>query len=742
MGASEAIAACPAASILSDLPKKEGADLALLERAFDPRRVAVIGASGTPGKWSNDVLRLLIHSYKGEIVPINPTRKSIEGIPCFPSVGSVAGQIDYAIIVVPRDSVLQAVRECVAANVSVVHIFSAGFAEVSKNGQALQDQLVDAVAGSGTVLIGPNSMGLYSAKAGMSFAWGCQFEPGPVSFVSQSGGICYDILARGQARGINFSKILSVGNCAHLDWPEYVRFLTSDPETKVIALYIESVTDGYRLYQALKAATQAKPVVVLKGGRTDQGGQSVVSHTGRLAGEYAIWRAMLRQAGVFEAASLDELFVFCEAQSQTALSASSLSTKTADDLVLIGTGGGATVLITDSCEDAGLRLAQLDQQTIAAFRNVVPDAEALGGISNPIDVGADRLLSSEPLLGDLIRVAGRDQKVGYVLVHLNLVAVANNLTGGLDRWLAVCGGLPAPADADSAILCVVLRNGDGGSFPAELQNAALTALRQRGIAAYASVEDGLSFISSCRRLLPHNSGMALPAHAPASHGDTVETGRIACGDEARHIVEQAGVRLAPWGLALNDEEAIDIAARVGFPVAIKTAAADVTHKSDSGCVILNVNSADEARAAYALVSRRAAVAGSRTPERVVVERMTRGTAEVVVGLKRSSSFGASVLIGMGGIWVEVLNDFAVRLCPVTRDEALDMIHELKGYPVLRGDRGQSGGDIDALADLVAAVSTLGHRRPDILELDLNPVMVLEHGKGALAVDARVVLQSA
>ncbi|MET3663287.1 acetate--CoA ligase family protein [Aquamicrobium ahrensii] len=740
MGVSDALTTFQPAGVSSKRPCSEHPAHALLARAFDPRRVAVIGASGTPGKWSNDVLRLLIHSYKGDIVPINPTRQAIEGVRCFPSINEAPGRIDYAIIVVPRDSVLKAVRECVAAGVPVVHIFSAGFAEVSGSGQALQDQLVDAVTGSGTILIGPNSMGIYSASAGLSFAWGCHFEPGPVSFVSQSGGICYDVLARGQTRGIAFSKILSVGNCAHLDWPEYVRYLASDPETKVIALYIESVTEGYRLYEALKAAAQAKPVVVLKGGRTEQGGQSVVSHTGRLAGEYAIWRAMLRQAGVFEAATLEEVFVFCEARSQTALSGSSSSAKTSDDLVLIGTGGGATVLLTDSCEDANLRLAQLDPQTIAAFLDKVPDAEALGGVSNPIDVGADRLLSNGTLLADLIDIASQDKNVGYVLVHLNLVAVANNLTGD-DRWRQVCSSLPAAGCADGAILCVALKNGDGGQCPAELQSEALAALRERGIAAYANVDDCLNFISSCRRLKPFAGGEAIPAPVSADNSKTAAAGHVVSGDEARRIVENAGIPVAPWGVALNEKQAVQIARQIGFPVAVKTAAADVTHKSDAGCVLININSPEEALSAYGVVTSRASAAGSATPERVVVERMTRGTAEVVVGLKRSSSFGACVLIGLGGIWVEVLNDFAVRLCPVGYDDALGMIRELKGYPLLRGDRGQASGDIEALAELVVAVSNLGHHRPDILELDLNPVMLLERGEGALAVDARAILHS-
>lgn len=708
-------------------------DPSILERAFDPKRIAVIGASGTRGKWSNDVLRLLVHSFRGKIIPVNPARARVEGLDCYPSVAVAPGGIDYAIVVVPRDGVLDAVRQCVDACIPVVHVFSAGFAEVSEPGRILQEEIARIVSGSKTLLIGPNSMGLYSASAGLSFAWGCHFEPGPIAFVSQSGGICYDILARGQARGLKFGKILSVGNCAHADWPEYVDFLASDPDTGIIALYIESVNNGYRLYEAMRAAARVKPVVILKGGRTEQGNRSVVSHTGRLAGEYTIWRTMMRQAGVHEVFSLDELFVFCEAHEHRAQHG--LEGAGPDWVTLIGTGGGATVLLTDACEDAGLKLAVLEPQTVKRLRDKVPDAGALGGVNNPIDVGADRLLSRETLLAELVEITAGARGVGFTLVHLNLVAVANNLSGGIERWLSVCSHLSA---VGGGRLCVLLRNADGGEKAAELEKAGLALLREHKIPAYGSTRDCLDFISFCMNSTDTESPPTETLPVGAQAGGEASGERLLSGEEARQLVEQAGVTMAPWGLATDESTMLHRVERIGFPVALKTAAADVPHKSDAGCVRLGIRTADEARAAYREVTANARDAGSATPDRVMIERMIEGTAEVMIGLKRSASFGSSILVGLGGIWVELLKDFSVRLCPVEFDEAMEMLEELKGFALLSGARGQRRGDIEALAALIVAVSRLGHETPDLLELDLNPVMLRE--EGAIAVDARVVLR--
>ena len=417
----------------------------------------------------------------------------VEGVPTYPSVLSIPRAVDYALVVVPRDQVLEAVRDCVAAKVPAVHVLSSGFGEVAGRGRDLQEDLKAEVTGSQTVLIGPNSMGVYSARSRLTFASGCHFDQGKLAFVSQSGGLCYDVLVRGQVRGLSFGKILSVGNCADLDWPDYVRYFANDPDTHALALYIESVTDGRRLFDELRAATKHKNIFVLKGGKSRLGSQSVVSHTGRLAAEYDVWKAMLRQAGAMEAASIEELMIAMEAWSLGRRGRTSTIPSTAGT-ALIGTGGGATVLIADACEEAGLSFAQFDGGTRSLLERMVPNAESLGGISNPVDIGADRLLSEPALLGKLVETVGADPNVGSLLIHVNLIAVANNLAGGLEAWNAACDRL-AEAGGGGKVAAIVLRNGDAGDAPRELLIRAMNRLGGvHRMPAFGQLRDALAFL--------------------------------------------------------------------------------------------------------------------------------------------------------------------------------------------------------------------------------------------------------
>ncbi len=470
-----------------------------LEHVFQPACIAVVGASASRGKWSNDVFRLLVEQEADRsVVPVNPNRESVEAVRAYPTVAAIPDKVDYALIVVPRDGVIDAVRDCVEAGVPAVHVLSSGFGEVAGRGRDLQEQLRGLVEGSGTVLIGPNSMGVYSARSRLTFASGCHFDPGGLSFVSQSGGLCYDMLARGQARGLKFGKILSVGNCADLDWPDYVRYSATDAETDILALYIESVGDGRRLFEELRAAAKAKPVLVLKGGKSQLGSQSVVSHTGRLAAEYHVWKAMLRQAGATEVESMDELLIALEA-SDLRRRHSAAHLPDIPGTAVIGTGGGATVLIADACEAAGLSFARFSADTRAALESCIPGADTLGGADNPVDIGADRLLADPGLLARLVETVCADAGVATVLIHLNLIAVANNLSGGHEAWTDACDRL-ATARRGGRTVTVVLRNGDAGDFPGQLQNAAMARLRGRGgIPAFSELGHALA-------LLRHVSG--------------------------------------------------------------------------------------------------------------------------------------------------------------------------------------------------------------------------------------------
>jgi acyl-CoA synthetase (NDP forming) len=344
--------------------------------------MVIAGVSSDRGKWSNIMFRRLLDGpFDGELIAVNPARSEVEGQPCYASLRDVPGEVDYVQLLVAREHTVDAVRDCVARKVPVVHVLSSGFGEVSGEGPGLQSALVEALAGGASALIGPNSLGLYSAGHGLCFSDGCHFDPGPVTFISQSGALCTDVLAQGQIRGVKFSKVLSVGNCADLDWPDYVRYCRHDPETGIAVFYIESTSNGRALYEELKRLARNKPVLVLKGGQTPAGAQAVVSHTGRMTGEHDVWQAMMRQAGVIELTGLNDLLVTLQAWSSAELQPRNRS---GDGVMVIGCGGGVSVLISDALVVAGLSVARLGPGTLSALKQLEPAAKVFGGIDNPI----------------------------------------------------------------------------------------------------------------------------------------------------------------------------------------------------------------------------------------------------------------------------------------------------------------------------------------------------------------------
>ncbi len=471
----------------------------ILDRAFNPRRIAVIGASANRAKWANMLFRRLVDGpFRGEVVPVNPAYDQIEEQPCYPNVEAVPGEIDYAQILIPRAQVPGAAAACAQKGVGVIHVLAAGFGEVEGEGPDLQHALRDALAGSQTALIGPNSLGLYRARAGLDFSRGCHFHPGPATFISQSGALCTDILALGQARGLNFGKILSVGNCAGLDWPDYVRYCREDPETGIAAFYVESVADGRALFEELKALAAVKPVLVLKGGHSGRGGRAVVSHTGRLAGDYRIWQAMLAQAGAVELDGIEGLLVALEAFDATSRLARD------GGLMVIGSGGGISVLISDGAEERGLALADLDASTLCGLGEAIPDASELGGIGNPVEIPIDRMLGEPERMARLIAVSAADPGVGAVLVHLNLIAVANHyVDGSTADWEQACARLARAIEASPVPVVTWLRNAAAGEITSAFDRVAMARLGvEARLPVFATLDEALGYVVRLRQMGP------------------------------------------------------------------------------------------------------------------------------------------------------------------------------------------------------------------------------------------------
>jgi acyl-CoA synthetase (NDP forming) len=469
----------------------------LLDRAFHPRSVAVVGASANRTKWANILFRRLIDGpYSGQLVAVNPARREIEGVACYPSVADLPFVPDYVQVVVPRAAVARTLRDCVTRGVPLVHVFSAGFGEVGAAGPGLQADLLRILKDGKTRMIGPNSLGIYSARGGLDFSRGCHFTPGPATFISQSGSLCTDVLALGQARGLAFGKILSVGNCADLDWPEFVRYCRQDAETGLAVFYIESVRDGRALFEELRQLAAVKPVLLLKGGRGDDGARSVLSHTGRLAGSYEGWRVMMRQAGVVELGGIEDMLAALTAFEALGRKPSRLD----GDLMVIGSGGGISVLISDAAQAMGLRLACLHEATLGALADVLPDAQELGGVGNPVEIPVDRMFGDLDRMARLIEVSAADPAVGAVLLHVNLIALSNNYDdGGVAQWDAVCTGVHAVSRRIGKPLALVLRNGGCNDLTEALLRIGMQRLaREFSLPVFGDMRDALAFFRHCR----------------------------------------------------------------------------------------------------------------------------------------------------------------------------------------------------------------------------------------------------
>ncbi len=471
----------------------------LLDHAFHARSIAVAGASANRAKWANMLFRRLIDGpYNGQLAAINPTRREIEGVACFPSVADLPFVPDYVQVVVPREDVVPTVQACVARGVPLVHVLSAGFGEVGGAGPGLQAQLLQVLEGGRTRMLGPNALGIYCARGGLDFSRGCHFMPGPATFISQSGSLCTDVLALGQARGLHFGKILSVGNCADLDWPDFVRYCREDAQTGIAVFYIESVRDGRALFEQLRRLAAVKPVLLLKGGRSDDGARSVVSHTGRLAGSYDGWRVMMRQAGVVELDGIEDMLAALAAFDACARR----PPRHGADLMVIGSGGGVSVLVSDAAHAAGLRLAGLADDTLRALGEVLPDAEELGGVGNPVEIPVDRMFGDLERMARLIEAAAADVSVGSILLHVNLIALSNNYDdGGVAQWDAVCAGLDAAAARIGKPLAIIMRNGNCNDLTEALQRIGMRRLaREFSLPVFGDLGEALAFLRHYRDL--------------------------------------------------------------------------------------------------------------------------------------------------------------------------------------------------------------------------------------------------
>ncbi len=687
---------------------------------LQPRSIAIIGASGDENKIGGRPIRYLkLAGYQGPIYPINPGRDVVQGLQAYASLEAVQAEVDLVVIAVPAQDVLAAIEACAAKGVSGAMVFSSGFAEVDDAGRDLQERIVEVARKGNVALLGPNCAGTFNVRQGLlaTFTSGIIDKPpriGSIGMVSQSGAFGIHMIVLAAERDLGLSMCLTTGNQSDIDVSEALAYIVEDPDTDVVVVVIEGVINPPRLLAAFEAARlKRKPVIVLKLGRSEAGAKAAASHTASLAGSDEIFDAILRQANVYRAYSIDELMDVAYACSLKRLPAN-------DKVGLITVSGGVGILMADQAEEAGLVVAELPAASQAAIKALLPFSAA----RNPVDVTA-QVITHPHLVGPMFEHMLSGGGYGSAVCFITHIARNKDLFGKLLPYFEEV----ARKHTDRFLVLSTLASPETRKH-----------LESSGYAVFEDPGRALRAIKALVRFRASFDAAAAEA-APSLPSGALSIKRGASYDEfeAKKILAAAGIPCAAEVVATSAQAAADAAPGIGFPLVMKIVSPDIQHKSEIGGVLLNLNSVDEVRSGHATLMERAQ---TRAPNArlagVLLAQQVKGGVETILGVSRDPVFGHIVMFGLGGVFVEVLKDVTFRRAPFGPAEARRMIREVKGYAMLQGVRGAPPADEEALVEALTRLSAFAAAQGDALEsIDINPFIVLPRGQGALAVDALI-----
>lgn len=698
----------------------------MLEAIFAPESVAVIGASPETNRLGHQVLKNIIQNgYQGRIYAIHPSATQVLDVPAYPSVLDVPDSIDLAVIVIPAHHVLGAVEQCGQKGVRGLIVITAGFKEVGGEGKILERQLVEIVRRYGMRMIGPNCLGIIDtvSKLNASFA-ALMPNDGEIAFMSQSGALCTAILDWSKARGVGFSHFVSLGNKADVSEVSLLQEWGDDPHSKVILAYLEGINDGPAFVSVAREVTRKTPVVAIKSGATVAGSRAVSSHTGSLTGSESAYEAAFEQSGILRARTMEELF-------DVALAFSRQPPIQGNRVAIVTNAGGPGIIATDAIERTGvLSMASFTAETIAELQRSLPPT---ANFYNPIDVIGDARSDRYRVAID---AALRDPGVDAVLVLFTPQATSETEKTA-QTVIDLAKMYPKPV-LTSFMGAVSLRKAiamfNEGRIPTY-------PFPERAVAALAGMARHRAW---CQRPTPEYVQFEVDKERVRTLFDTVRaSGRVELGEiEAREVMEAYGMRLPQSRLARSPDEAVQIAAEIGYPVVMKISSPDILHKSDVGGVKVGVSDAASVRDTYELIEYRAR---KYSPNAriwgILVQEIVRKGRELLVGVSRDPQFGHLIAFGMGGVYVEVIRDVAFRLAPVSTQEVHEQLRSIRMYPLLQGVRGEPPADIASAEETVLRVSQLVSDFPDIVEMDINPLVVHNRGEGAIVLDARIILDA-
>jgi acetyltransferase len=701
----------------------------MLSFFFNPKSVAIIGASTSPEKLGHAVLRNMIDcgypSSGGKLYPINPKADEILGYKAYKSVENVPDDIEMAVIVIPHPYVPAALRSCGEKGIKGVVIISAGFREAGLEGVERERELIQIGKDYNMRLIGPNVLGILDTFTPMNASFAADSPPqGPIAMTSQSGALGTAILDWAQGGSLGLSTFVSLGNKADVNEIDLLEEWADDPNTKVILMYIEELSAGQKFVETARKVSKIKPVVAIKSGVTQSGARAVSSHTGSLAGSMQAYYSAFKQAGVVRANSMQELF-------DVALAFGYQPPLKGKRIAIITNAGGPGILATDALEKLGLSLARFELETIQELETALPDAASA---ANPVDVLGDALADRYEFALDVV---SKDPNVDGIIVVLTPQAMTNiegtaeavcKLSDELDKPIIGC--FMGEDRVKAGIDVLVKNNVPNYPFP------------DRAAQAFKAMSDYQDILSTP---IPEFETFDVDKKAVRDLIDKVRSeGRLSIGDsEAQTILSAYGMRIPQSELAETAEIAVQKANQIGYPVVLKIASPDILHKTDVGGVKVGLENDEQLRDAYELMVYRAKryVPDARIWGCLVQEMVPSGNMEILVGMNRDKQFGPLVTFGLGGIYVEALKDVTFRIAPFSRLEAEAMLKEIRAKALLDGIRGNPAVDKEEIVNTLLRIGQLVQDFPEILELDINPLTVFAKGQGAIAIDMRLVLAS-
>lgn len=693
-----------------------------LDAIFRPSSVAVIGATPRKGTIGRQILHNLInYEFTGSIFPVNPKHSVVHSFKCYPSVLDIPDPVSLAFIIVPRDSVLQVVDECGEKGVKGVVVITAGFKEIGAQGARLETQLMNRLRAHGIRMIGPNCFGIVNTdlRYRVNGTFGKPTpRPGRIAFVSQSGALGETILTHAEELGIGFSMFASIGNKTDVSGNDVLAYWRDDPNTDVILMYLESFGDPRLFTKIAREVTLKKPIIVVKSGRSAAGARAALSHTGSLAGRDVSVDALFAQSGVIRVTTIQEMF-------DAAMAFVTQPAPRGRRVCVVTNAGGPGILVTDALVAQGLELPSLSEETRQKLREHLPDQAS---VENPVDLiasaDADRygvaldLVASDPSVDTLVPIF-----VPPLMIDAEAVA---------DKLIDVARRHSKP------MLPCMMGVSQGATWISKLKEAGLPVYPYPENIAHTlrALEHWRVWLKRPRGTIPKlKVDLQAAQELMALAIDGLITER-----QALLFLEAYGIPIASMGLAGSADEAAIEATKCGYPVALKLASDDILHKSDVGGVRVNVSSAEDVREQFQSIRSRLK---EHSPDAqfggVHVQPMISGGTELAIGMSTDPGFGPLIMFGMGGVFVEVLNDVVFRVHPLSDIDAQEMLHEIRGYPLLTGARGRRPVNLDRLAEILLRLSKLVTDFPQIDQIDINPLVAGADSCELAAVDARIIL---